>query len=44
MLLSRVRVVFCFAFALEASVAFAHIAFARVAFARVAFARVGCCV
>ena len=38
-LILRVRVVFCVAFALVASVAFA-----RVAFERVAFARVGCCV
>ena len=39
-LILRVRVVFCVAFALVASVAFARVAFARVSFARVAFARV----
>ena len=38
-LILSVSVVFCIAFALEASVAFARVAFARVAFARVAFAR-----
>ena len=52
-LILRVRVVFCVAFALLESVAFARVAFERVsfervsfervAFARVAFARVGCC-